>query len=155
MKNKLNVAIFILSITFLFCCTSREESNPASMENVEKLLKSLSDEWGKVDLTKDTSPLDRIWAPDFSYIGPDGSVINKQEGITGFKKDTNTYTDFVISNFKVRLYKSDFAVATGDYKLTGNDKDGKEFERNSRFTNVWVRKNGTWQCVAGHASELK
>ena len=127
-----------------------------SAENVEQLLKTLSDGWGKTLTTKDPSHLERIWAPDFSYIRPDGSVFNKEEGIAELNKDTNTYTEGgTLSNFKVRLYSRDFAITTGDDKTTGRDKDGKEFEHNSRFTNVWVKQNGMWQCVKGHASILK
>ena len=46
------------------------------------------------------------------------------------------------------------AVDIGDYKEIGTDKDGKPFERLSRFTNVWVLKEGKWQCVSGHASSV-
>ena len=34
------------------------------------------------------------------------------------------------------------------------DKNGKPFERESRFTNVWVLKDGAWQCVSGHAAAI-
>ena len=46
------------------------------------------------------------------------------------------------------------AVDIGDYKEVGRDKDGKAFDRTTRFTNVWVLKGGAWQCVSGHASQL-
>jgi len=46
------------------------------------------------------------------------------------------------------------AVDIGDYKKSGTDKDGKAFDRRSRFTNVWVLKDGTWKCVSGHASTI-
>ena len=46
------------------------------------------------------------------------------------------------------------AVDIGDYKEAGKDKDGKPFERASRFTNVWVLKEGAWRCVSGHASMI-
>jgi hypothetical protein len=42
------------------------------------------------------------------------------------------------------------AVDIGDYAEAGTDKDGKPFERRTRFTHVWVLKDGSWQCVTGH-----
>ena len=53
-----------------------------------------------------------------------------------------------------RLSGGTVAVDIGDYKEIGTDKDGKPFERLSRFTNVWVLKEGKWQCVSGHASSV-
>jgi hypothetical protein len=46
------------------------------------------------------------------------------------------------------------AVAIGDYAEVGTDKDGKSFERRTRFTDVWVLKDGAWQGVNGHASAI-
>jgi ketosteroid isomerase-like protein len=106
-------------------------------------------------LSKDISLLERIWAPDLSYIEADGSVFNKQEGIAAVSKDTDIVTNAVVSNFKVRIYGKDFAVTSGDQAVEGRDKDGKEFRRKGRFTNVWVKQSGAWQCVAGHSSDLK
>ena len=46
------------------------------------------------------------------------------------------------------------AGAIGDYAEVGTDKDGKPFERRTRFTDVWVLKDGAWQGVNGHASAI-
>ena len=40
------------------------------------------------------------------------------------------------------------------YRQVRVGKDGKPFGRTSRFTNVWVLKDGAWQCVSGHASAI-
>jgi ketosteroid isomerase-like protein len=158
------VLITIIALTcFVTSCSSNEPPPAAAPsaassggeENVEQVLAKLSDEWGQVPLKKDASPLERIWAPDYSYIEADGSVINKQEGIAAVSKNTDTHTSAVVSNFKVRVFGKDFAVASGDYTDEGRDKSGKEFRRKSRFTNVWAKQNGAWQCVAGHSSDLK
>ena len=59
------------------------------------------------------------------------------------------------SSIDVRVYAGGtVAVDIGDYKEAGKDKDGKPFERASRFTNVWVLKDGAWRCVSGHASAI-
>ncbi len=57
------------------------------------------------------------------------------------------------SSIDVRVYGGGtVAVDIGDYTEAGRDKDGRPFERKSRFTNVWVLKDGAWRCVSGHAS---
>ncbi len=163
MKTLLVLTTIIVLIGFVASCNSNQPTPAAapsvassgSEVNVEQVLTKLSDEWGQVPLSKNTSLLERIWAPDLSYIEADSSVFNKQEGIAAASKDTDTHTSARVSNFKVRVYGKDFAVTSGDYTDEGRDKDGKEFRRKSRFTNVWVKQSGAWQCVAGHSSDLK
>ena len=128
---------------------------PSNAESIKTHLKSLSDGWSKVILTKDYAHLERIWAPDFSYVGSDGTVKNKEVSLADRRADTNTYREESTTNFKVKLYGNSMAVTNGDYRFSGRDKDGQSFTQNSRFTNVWVNKDGRWQCVSGHSSDLK
>ena len=136
--------------------SARTTQSAVSLGEAEKIteeLTQLSIPWGKVPLTKNTGHLKRIWADDFSYIMPDGTVYDKRAFLDF--DDNNTYTSSGNTAFKVRVYSKDFAVTTGDMSTAGKDKDGKPFSRKSRFTNVWVRKSGKWQVVAGHASWLE
>ena len=78
------------------------------------------------------------------------------EGFLAFvEEDPDTYTSSGNTAFNVRVYGKNFAVTTGDMSIAGKNKEGKPFSRKFRFTNVWVRKNGTWKVVAGHASKLE
>jgi len=47
------------------------------------------------------------------------------------------------------------AIDIGDYHEAGKDNDGKPYDRRSRFTNIWVLKDGAWRCVGAHASVLE
>ena len=127
----------------------------AQQAGVEQTLRALSDEWTKVPVTRDASVLRRIWAPDFVYVEPSGRVFNKDEGIADVAKITDKTTSAELSNFKVRVYGGGtVAIVIGDDREIGRDKDGKAFDRKSRFTNVWTLQNGSWQCVSGHSSDL-
>ena len=125
------------------------------VERITNELMQLSNQWAKAFTHKDLSFVKRIWADDFSYIMPDGTVYTRKAFLALFENDTNTYTSAAINSFKVHLYDNNFAVATGTSQIKGKDKDGKPFLIKGRFTNVWVRKSGTWQVVAGHASKLE
>ncbi|MDA7653443.1 nuclear transport factor 2 family protein [bacterium] len=137
-------------------------ASAVSVDEVEKIteeLTQLSIPWGKAPLTKDTDYVKRIWADDFSFIIHDGTVFDK-EGLLALikediKEETNTFTSAGNTAFNVRVYGRNFAVTDGEHHSVGKDKDGKPFSRKGRFTNVWVRKNGTWKVVAGHGSRLE
>jgi ketosteroid isomerase-like protein len=123
--------------------------------NIEQSLRGLSDQWARVGVTLDVAVLRRIFAADFVYVEPSGQVFNKDEFIALVSKSTEKITSAEISNFKVRVYGAgSVAVTVGDFREVGRDKDGKSFDSKSRFTNVWVLRNGSWQCVSGHSSDL-
>ena len=110
---------------------------------------------GQSAVTKDTAFLKSIWADDFSYIGADGTVRDEKANLALYASSTDTYTSARLTAFNVRVYGKNFAVTDGDDRYVGKDKDGKPFEKKGRFTNVWIRKNGKWQVVAGHGTWLK
>jgi ketosteroid isomerase-like protein len=102
------------------------------------------------------SVFERILAPDFVYILDDpehlseGRVLNKQEYIAyeaSVGKNLNKYSTAEGRNLKVRAYGGDTAVSTGEFHVTGFDQKGKKFDRVSRFINVWVEHEGSWQAV--------
>ena len=134
--------------------SSRAARAQSSSTDVEQTLRQLASEWAKVPLTRDTSLLKRIWAPDFAYVSPDGSVFGKEQGITAVATDSSRFSSAENSNLKIRVYGGSTAVVVGDFHVTGRDKDDKPFDARSRFTNVWILKNGVWQCVSGHSSVL-
>ena len=151
--------IFIAVVTTLSGCVSpRPTQSSVSTDEAEKIaevLTQLSIPWGKAALTKDTAYLKSLWADDFSYIGADGTVRGEKANLALYEDDTNTYTSAANTAFNVRVYGKNFAVADGDNYVAGKDKDGKPFRKTWRWTTVWIRKNGKWKVVAGHASELE
>ena len=144
MKRGLNIVVLVILLV-----------SPAFAQgSVENILLRLTEEWSKVPLKHDTAVLKRIWADDFVYVEPNGRVFNKEQGIAAEAKNPDAYTYAESSNVKIRVYGGITAVVIGDYREKGRDKDGKPFDRKSKYTNVWVLKSGTWQCVSGHSSDI-
>jgi len=128
---------------------------PAQEAAIEAGIKELSGQWSTAYLKNDPSILERIWAPDFVYVEPSGHRFTKAEGIAALKAGGEQHTVSQASSIDVRVYGGGtVAVDIGEYSEAGRTKEGKPFERKSRFTNVWVLHNGSWQCVSGHASVI-
>ena len=163
MKQLVLFVIFVAIGTTLSGCVSTGPTQSAvSADEAEKITEEITElarQWGRVPITKDTDHLKRILADDFSLVTPDGNVIDKEDWIALIEKDikenTNTFTSIEHPVFNVRVYGKNFAVANGVAHAVGKDKDGNSFSRKGRGTAVWVRKNGTWQVVAGHSSRLE
>lgn len=128
---------------------------PAEEAAIEVEIKELATQWSNAYLRNDPLILERIWAPEFIYVEPSGHRFTKAEGIASLKAGGDRHTVSEASSVDVRIYGGGtVAVDIGDYREAGVDKEGKPFARASRFTNVWVRDNGTWRCVSGHASQI-
>jgi ketosteroid isomerase-like protein len=122
---------------------------------IETAIRGLSTEWSQAVLQRDPAILERIWATDFVYVEPSGRRYTKAEGIADLKQGADRHTTAEASSIDVRVYGGGtVAVDIGDFREVGRDKDGKPFERLSRFTNVWVLHGGAWRCVSGHASAV-
>ena len=151
--------LLLVSFAVACCPVTHGQSvagvTPAQEAAIEAGIKELSTQWSTAYLKNDPSILERIWAPDFVYVEPSGHRFTKAEGIAALKASGEKHTVSEASSIDVRLYGGGtVAVDIGDYREAGSDKDGKPFERRSRFTNVWVLKDGAWRCVSGHASMI-
>ena len=127
--------------------------SPAQEAAIEKAVRDRSVEWSQAVLKRDASVFERIWAPDFVYVEPSGRQFTKAEGIADLKAGTDQVASTTANSIDVRVYGGGtVAVDIGHYRETGRDKDGKPFDRHTKFTNVWVLHDGAWQCVSGHCS---
>lgn len=128
---------------------------PAQEAAIADDIKNLSTQWSTAYLKNDSSILERIWASDFVYVEPSGHRFTKAEGIAALATGGEKHTVSKASSIDVRVYGGGtVAVDIGDYTEAGTGKGGALFERTSRFTNVWVLRDGAWQCVSGHASAI-
>jgi ketosteroid isomerase-like protein len=106
--------------------------------------------WNRAELVHDAAGLSRLMANDLVLTETDGSVINKSEEVA-FTADPDTHFEILESHdMKVQVH-GDAAVVTGAYHEKGA-YHGKAFEHRGRYTDTWIRHNGSWQCIAGHFS---
>jgi uncharacterized protein (TIGR02246 family) len=122
----------------------------------EAVVKELSKQWSTAIITKDGAILERIWAADFVSVGPSGQRFTKAQEIAALKASKEKVTVSEVTSLDVRVYgNGTVAVDIGEYHESGTDEERKPYERRSRFTNVWVLRDGSWKCVSGHASTLE
>lgn len=118
---------------------------------VEQELLKVEREWLDAYLNRDVAAIERIEADDFTITHPDGRMLTKVEQIAGLKKSAgqkDTSITFSTEETRVRLF-GDTAILTGVFVFTQKDK----VER-SRYTDVYVKRNGRWQVVASHLTLL-
>lgn len=120
-------------------------------DDVRELLE-LEARWIGVYSTHDLAFLERIIAADFVATLADGSMRGKAEHIAAYPADFDTYSSVTSSDVKVRLYGADVAVATGLYTATLRASGER---RRYRFTDTWLRRDGSWRCIATHENQME
>ncbi len=126
----------------------------ARQAKIERELMQMEHDWSAAYLSHDVSIVDRILADDF--IGTDGRGImtdKKQELEDARSENPNRKVlSEAIDDMKVRVY-GDTAIVNG--RTTEKiQSGGKEFVIQYRRTDVFVKRNGRWQCVSFHGSRI-
>ncbi|HYJ04360.1 MAG TPA: DUF4440 domain-containing protein [Chthoniobacterales bacterium] len=128
---------------------------PAKKSTPEATIREIEDKWEASIMRHDPSVAQAYLADDFRGISSQGKVMTKSKLLAEIKKDTDTYSSAKNGKVDVRVFGGQFAVATGVSTEAGKSKEGKEFKRSFRWTDAWVLRNGTWQCVASQAMLVK
>jgi ketosteroid isomerase-like protein len=104
-------------------------------------------------LKRDTAAFARIFAEDAVVFTPDGSPNTKAQLLAALKSGDLVIESSQISDMKVRAY-GDAAVVT--YITTDKGKfKGQDISGRYRWTDIFVRRAGTWQIVAGQGTPIQ
>jgi ketosteroid isomerase-like protein len=126
---------------------------PASPDPSKADLIRIEREIGRANLDCDYKYFDRIEAEDFIFTDASGGVTDKKQDMAGEKDCHKSDGTYDVDDASVRLY-GNTAVVTGRVTTVGKNKEGKAVTRRSRFTDVFVWRDGRWQLVAGHSSRI-
>jgi len=155
-KSSILLLLFFCIVGFLSCTNSgKTTTDQKTTDEVTALLTQYSVNWANAIKDKDPSKITDYFAPDFMYQEATGERIYRDEFIKGFYDNPNTLKSFDLKDVEVKLYGPDLANVTGGGSNTWIDSDGKEQVSESRFTNVWKKNSGKWQCIIGHGNPLQ
>jgi ketosteroid isomerase-like protein len=123
-------------------------ADPASDE---EQLKKIEQDWATAYVKRDKTFVERITSADFAFIGPDGSMVNKEEYVKSMDGDT-VFSAFKVDELKVRIY-GDAAVVLGIASITATAQGENESGRYS-FTDIFVKQKGEWKAVSGQITAV-
>jgi ketosteroid isomerase-like protein len=142
--------ITILIAGFILAMTLSGTSQDAVRKGDEGQILALENAWNQAEIQHDPGAVDQILTDDFVITEPDGTLQTKKEHMT-FMKDKSYHYDLLVSEgFRIKVYGT-VGVVMGTYHEKGKYK-GKAFDRRGRFTDTWIKLNGTWHCVTSHDS---
>jgi ketosteroid isomerase-like protein len=115
-------------------------------------LTRISDAWDKAIVRKDEKAIADNMAEDFRQIDPSANLETKKSFVAGIVDPKLTIDPYTVEDFEVRLY-GDTALLSGRTHMTGK-YDGKVFESNYRYIDIYVRKGGTWKIVSVQITKI-
>jgi ketosteroid isomerase-like protein len=140
---------FLLAAALLiFTSISGSAQNSAGDEAGRVL--GLENAWNHAIEAKDTKALDMLLANTFTAVEIDGSLSSKGEFLASIKAPEYQPSQAVNEQIKVQMY-GDAAVVVGIFRIKGIEK-GKPYVHRERFTDTWVKRDQTWQCVASQST---
>jgi hypothetical protein len=149
MRRTLVIAVLALTATSI-ALGQKQSASRDQRSSVEETIRKLDNERIQAQIHADATALDRIYAADFIGVGPSGRVRTKPQVISDFTSGDLKFQSITTDEVQVRVYENT-AVETGLSTMIGQDK-GKAVPRDTRFTRVWVKQQGSWRLVANHYS---
>ena len=133
-------------------CISGLASATEAPNSDERQILALEEAWVRALEAEDHAALDRIVASDFTFIEPDGSLLNREAYLADRGSNPAEIRSFEISEMVVRVL-GDTALVTG---LSTIDESlaGKRYKYKLRWKEMWVKRSRSWQVLAGQATPV-
>lgn len=112
----------------------------------EQELLKVENNWGEASVKRDVAALERLYADEYLFTDSEGVTYNKAQDIANTSNGTYKPTSNKFEDMKVHVYGGT-AVVTGQNTIKAIFK-GKDASGTYRFTDVFVKRAGRWQCVA-------
>ena len=117
----------------------------------EELLK-LEKEFAEAIVRNDVEGIGRLVTDDWVVIDPNGEIVDRARFLEVIKSGALTHEMMESEDFRVRIY-GESAVVTAVTRTKGKFM-GEEFSTQERATDVFVKRNGRWQCVLTHLTRV-
>ena len=150
------VALVVAAAPAASARTPHSKQKPAATApagDVEQALMKLEREGTAALLKRDSAGFGRLFAEDAVLTSPDGTVQTKAQLLADVKSGSLALESSEIADMKVHAH-GDAAVVT--YSTTDKGKyKGQDVSGRYRWTDVFVRRNGTWQIVASQGTPIQ
>ena len=124
----------------------------APIASIEEFTR-IENEWNNAIFKKDAKTLDLLYAKEYTYTDPSGKVYDKQQDISeAISPNYKSEAPSVINDINVNSY-GNVAVVKGLYTVKAT-LNGKDISGTNRFVDVFVMRDGRWQCVSTQSSRL-
>lgn len=137
-------------LIFLLLTVQLTAQDPAKLEGDRSRILALENAWNQAVRVKDTVALKLLLGAELVYVDYDGAMMNKEQYLASVQSQTLQPERIVSESMNVHLYGG-AAVVDGIYRESG-EKNGKPYTLRERFSDTWIHRSESWECVASHST---
>jgi ketosteroid isomerase-like protein len=116
----------------------------------EQAIRALEDGYQKAMIDVDLAWFDANWAPDLLYVHTSGRTDARDRFVDLIRTGEHKHTRRETGDVRIRRY-GDTVVVTGSQSSEYSNKGAPPQPFESRFTRVYVRREGRWMCVSSQS----
>ena len=106
----------------------------------------LEQDWNDAIMKRDRAWFEKNYAADFTSISSTtAKVMNRAEDISDTVDDKSTMEVVETNGMNIRI-DGNYAIVTGTFRVKGKDAKGAAFDRKTRYTDTWIKRDGRWQA---------
>lgn len=115
----------------------------------------MEQDWNDASMRRDGDWTERNYASFASDISSrNGGIETKSEAVASARSSKIMYDALDLSDVQVRV-EGDVGVVTGVNRVRGKDEQGKAFDRRTRFTDTFIKRDGRWQVWATQGTVIQ
>ena len=134
------------------CATTVSASQTAPVRSDQETLIELERGWNEAFYRKDISFIEDLLADEFIATYDDGNRGDKAKELALAAEFNQQVESAVQDEFTVKVYR-DTAVVWFTLRVVGI-RQGQRAEIALRYTDVWVQRDGRWQCVSTQSTRV-
>ena len=134
------------------CGVTASAAQRPPVESDQQILIKLEQGWNEAFYRKDVDFIEDILADEFMATYDDGSRGDKARELALTAEFNQQVESAIQDELTVRVYR-DTAVVWFTLRLVGL-RQGQRAEVTFRYTDVWVLRDGRWQCVSTQSTKV-
>ena len=147
---RLPLPLIGLALTFVLTTPGTGVAQPVKSD--QEILIELEKSWNEAFYRKDLKFIESILADEFTSTYEDGSRADKKKELALTAAFAQQVESAIQDDFTVKVF-GDTAVVWFTLHLVGI-KQGQRAELTLSYTDVWVLRDGHWQCVSAHSTRV-
>lgn len=121
---------------------------------IETEIRKLEQDEVQAVLNKDTSALKKLWDKDFVVHNPESKIILATPNPADRPVLQRQRTSFTREVEKI-IINDDVVISMGKETVVATEDPGKPDQiTERRYTNIWMKKEGSWKLIARHANKI-
>ena len=141
-----------LCCAWLIALTASVLAQTPAVESDQEVLIKLEGRWNAAFYRKDVAFIRRLLADEFVATYDDGSQGDKAKELALAAEVNQAVESAVQEDFTVKVYR-DTAVVHFTLRVVGL-RQGERAEVRLRYTDVWIMRDGRWQCVSSQSTRV-